>query len=166
MKFTHNALMVKDIEKTASFYEAVCEMRRVKTYGSGVKKVCWLAPKDQELPLFVLSCGRPPESEPVMRHFGFDLETREAVDEKYKFCIEQGYQVGHVGYYGETAGYLFFVRDPDGRNVEFSAEQITSGYNEIKDGFESLLDACREATQELLKESNLVIGPNPESDKG
>ena len=129
MKFTHNALVSNDIDATAEFYETVCGMRRVKVYGSGSKKIYWLAPPNQELPLFVLSCGKSKNenrSEPVMRHFGFELGTRDAVNEKYNFCLKAGYQVGAPGYFGKTAGYLFFVRDPDGRNVEFSTEQIVT----------------------------------------
>lgn len=135
MKFTHNAFLTCFLEDTLSFYRDCCAMRVVKDRGAeseALGRVIWMAPEDGEEPIFVIAellKAREQVRDPVMRHFGFDLKTREAVDGHYQKLCELGYKPSKPEYWGEVAGYLFFLHDPDGRVVEFSAEQDVSPKN-------------------------------------
>lgn len=131
LSFTHNAFLTADIDACLDFYQRWCGMRIVKDRGRDdpdQAHVVWLAPKDHDAPIFVIAHhpsmpALTPASEPVLRHFGFDLGTREAVDELYRRFVAAGVAAPEPEDLGDIAGYLFFVRDPDGRVVEFSAGQ-------------------------------------------
>jgi catechol 2,3-dioxygenase-like lactoylglutathione lyase family enzyme len=133
MRFTHNALMTAQLEACIEFYGRFCDMRVVKDRPGEppLGRVVWLAPNQDESPIFVFvehpNC--PPlseESEPLLRHFGFDLGHPGAVDAHFaRFCAA-GIPALPPRDWGPVAGYLFMSRDPDGRVVEFSAGQDVS----------------------------------------
>lgn len=119
--FTHNAFVCKDINATLSFYLEICNMKIVKKHG----EVYWLTNKNGPLFVFSQDINVELNSHPDMTHLGFDLKTKEEVDRYYKKCLSLGLECTNPKYEGEIAGYLFLVKDPDLRNVEFSAGQIT-----------------------------------------
>ncbi|MDF1660858.1 MAG: VOC family protein [Planctomycetota bacterium] len=137
IKFTHNAFLTKHYKESLDFYTKYCDMRVVKDRPGEtptLPNIAWLAPNDGTEPIFVIAEAPgmnelSSKSEPVMRHFGFELESRHAVDRHYRRVLDAGLNPDRPAYWGETAGYLFFVRDPDGRVVEFSAEQDVSPAN-------------------------------------
>jgi len=134
-RFTHNAFLTAELEGCVEFYERFCALRVVKRYGGGeATPVAWLAPQDAESPIFVIAeaPGMPAvdrSSDPVLRHFGFDLGSAEAVDEMFDRLCAAGLEAAPPRDWGPVAGYLTFVRDPDGRVVEFSAGQDVSPAN-------------------------------------
>lgn len=135
-QFTHNAIQSGDIAACIDFYQRFCRMRLVKDRvdEDGVGRVVWLAPAEGVSPIFVVSEGKGPRdldarSEPLMRHFGFQLGSRAEVDALYAEVRAAGFPAMEPSYWGAVAGYLFMVRDPDGRVVEFSTEQDVSPKN-------------------------------------
>lgn len=135
MKFTHNAIEAKDISKTIEFYEDFCELRIVKDrrdlitrspqFEGATRRVVWMAPKAEASPLFVIieETTRDEKTDSFVRHFGFEVETREKVDFLYKKALNKSYKVVEPRDMGDFLGYLFLVKDPDGRFVEFTAGQ-------------------------------------------
>jgi catechol 2,3-dioxygenase-like lactoylglutathione lyase family enzyme len=132
MKFTHNAIETKDIDKTIEFYTDFCEMRIVKdrhdptTQPDFNRRVVWMAPVAEESPLLVII------EEPQMkrredswaRHLGFETGSRDKVGFLYQKALNRDdCEVTIPEDHGETIGYLFLMTDPDGRIVEFTAGQ-------------------------------------------
>ncbi|MBZ0253408.1 MAG: VOC family protein [Candidatus Methylomirabilis sp.] len=136
IRFTHNAFETRNLDAVLSFYRDLCAMRAVKDRvdaTTGVR-VVWLAPEDQDLPIFVvIEVDTLPEverrRESTLRHFGFELASREAVDAKAREFAEAGYAVEGPLFVNDVVGYIFMVRDPDGRWVEFNAGQDVTPAN-------------------------------------
>ena len=137
IKFTHNAFLTRRYQECLSFYCDFCEMRVVKERhgeAESLPRIAWLAPCAGIEPIFVIAeCPGMTEltaqSEPIMRHFGFEMVDRLAVDRHYQSLHDAALNPSQPSYWGPVAGYLFFVRDPDGRVIEFSAEQDVSHAN-------------------------------------
>jgi catechol 2,3-dioxygenase-like lactoylglutathione lyase family enzyme len=137
VKFTHHAFLTKHYQECLHFYTQYCDMRVVKDRPGetdSLLNIAWLAPNDDVSPIFVIAEAPAmneltPKSEPPMRHLGFELESRHAVDRHFRTFLDAGRKPDRPAYWGPMAGYLFFVRDPDGRVVEFSAEQDVSPNN-------------------------------------
>ena len=131
---THFALHVADADVTTVFYEQFAGMRVVRAWedqdGSSLK-VKWL--KSIEPPnSFVLVLlqgksqlfgGSPQETIGPLSHFGFSLDSRDAVDAAAKQGEAAGILLMAPRYGGETVGYHCYLRDPNGHSVEFSFGQ-------------------------------------------
>ena len=98
MKFTHNAFLTRHYEDCLDFYTKYCGMRVVKDRpgdSPSLPNIAWLAPKDGAEPIFVIAEAPgmnelSEKSEPIMRHFGFELEDRHAVDRLYRRTFDAG----------------------------------------------------------------------------
>lgn len=127
---THTAIRVRDLKATIRFYEEFTPLRSVHTrvdQDTGTA-VTWLR---QEQPHFTIVAIQPEKFEgPDFRlegleHLGFELTSRAAVDEMAKRLRDAGHDVFYgPRYYDRIVGYICLVRDPDGRIVEYSAEQV------------------------------------------
>lgn len=133
MQFTHNAIITTDVAALISFYTRWCSMRLVKDRESDGIRVAWLAPAEQDDFVFVVIETSQPDRvlpDPSLGvHYGFQLESREAVDALHAEMQAAGYEVDPPSDQGEIVGYVFTVKDPDGRNVEFNAGQDVSPSN-------------------------------------
>ncbi len=135
--FTHVALHVRDLSDCVGFYRDFCGLKVVHERGEpGDPHAVWLAQPGREREfIFVLLPGGPgrDQAERDFSHFGFALESREAVDaiaEKAETasCLlwaprEEPYPVG----------YYCGLRDPDGNAVEFSwGQPLGPGAEDMK----------------------------------
>jgi len=132
-RFTHNAFPTARLDACAQFYCDVAGMRLVKRRGEPGERVFWLAPADTDLPIFVLveksGAAPPSRDEPIMRHLGFEVSDRAALDALDARVVAAGADATDPQYVDEIAGHVFMLRDPDGRVVEFSAGQDVSPAN-------------------------------------
>jgi len=133
---THYAFPTRDIDATLRFYCKLCGMRSVKqrTDSATGARVVWLAPESGDFPIVVvIEDSDAPEierrKEPYSRHLGFEVGSREEVDARAERFREAGFYVAGPEYVDDVVGYIFLVRDLDGRVVEFSAEQDVSPAN-------------------------------------
>lgn len=125
---THIALHVRDLEACVAFYRTYCDMRvtRDRPTDEAGNHVVWMAKPGQEHAfVFVLIPGGPgrDQSSADFSHFGFALESREAVDA----IAERGRKAGCLAWEPRRepypVGYYCGLRDPDGNIVEFSYGQ-------------------------------------------
>jgi len=132
-RFTHNAFPTPRLDACVDFYRDVAGMRVVKRRGDAGERVYWLAPATADLPIFVLvekpQAPPPARHESFMRHLGFEVTDRAALDALYDRLARAGIDATAPEYVDETVGHIFMVRDPDGRVVEFSAGQDVSPAN-------------------------------------
>lgn len=131
MKLSHYAIATSKIEECILFYQSFCAMRIVKDRHDGPTRVVWLAPLEQEdfILVFVSIDGveyANRASDSMLRHLGFELESREAVDRVHKALLSSNHECTNPVDVDEITGYVFMARDPEGRWVEFSFGQDTS----------------------------------------
>jgi catechol 2,3-dioxygenase-like lactoylglutathione lyase family enzyme len=123
---THVALFVKDPARTIDFYERFAGLQLVHDRTDDGTRVVWLSERAEE-PEFVIVAiaGRPAQAgvPPHMAHFGYDVPSREAVDEIAARAEKDGILEVPPTDAGAIVGYMCIVRDPDGNLVEFSHGQ-------------------------------------------
>jgi len=96
---THVALFVRDSERTVDFYQRFAGLHVVhERVDDGVRV-------------------------PHMAHFGYDVESRAAVEEIAARADVEGLLVQGPMDAGPIVGYFCMLRDPDGNLVEFSHGQ-------------------------------------------
>lgn len=125
-KFTHIALLVSDVDKTADFYIKYCRLKVVQRRSdpnTGYRNL-WLgenlnfvivAFEGEKIP--VQSSAKP------LSHLGFSLKSREDVDKTANMAMEEGILNYGPVYVDSVVGYICEVLDPDGNSVEFSFGQ-------------------------------------------
>lgn len=124
--FTHIALHVRDLDASVEFYQDFCGMHVVHERVEGTSRVVWLAEPGREKELvFVLIRGGSGQSrdEGDLGHFGFALDSTEAVDRVAARAQVAGCLVWAPRQEPYPVGYYCGVRDPDGNFVEFSYGQ-------------------------------------------
>ena len=124
--FTHLALHVRDLAACVAFYGDFCGMRVVQERGGAGSRVVWLAePGREEDFIFVLLPGGPgrDQGERDYSHFGFALDSREAVDAVAARAERAGCLAWPPREEPYPVGYYCGLKDPDGNFVEFSYGQ-------------------------------------------
>ena len=125
--FTHCALHVQDLEATISFYERFCGLKVVRRHGEGPDDAAaWLAEEGRETQfvLVIVSGGkRQNQASSDLTHYGFSVESRDAVDAIAKEAALAGCLVKEPLQLPHPVGYLCMLEDPDGYIVEFSFGQ-------------------------------------------
>lgn len=125
-RLTHIALHVVDLEACIDFYREFCGMRLVHERDSGGKKIVWMAEPGRETDfVFVMMNGGHDLDLPSndYRHFGFALDSREAVDRIARRGEAAGCLVWPPRDEPYPVGYYCGLRDPNGNDVEFSYGQ-------------------------------------------
>lgn len=124
--FTHLALHVRDLDACVAFYRAFCGRHVVHEREDAGTTVVWLAEPGRENDfIIVLIPGGPgrDQSDRDFSHFGFALDSRDAVDAiaaKAKAAGRLAWPPREEPY---PVGYYCGLRDPDGNFVEFSYGQ-------------------------------------------
>lgn len=126
--FTHVALHVRDLDACVAFYRRFCGLvpvhqRRDSHSGASI---VWLAQPGREREfIFVLMPGGPGHdvAERDYSHFGFALDSRDAVDAIAAEAEAGGCLIWPPREEPYPVGYYCGVRDPDGNSVEFSYGQ-------------------------------------------
>lgn len=125
-RITHIALHVEDLDACIAFYQTFCEMNVVHQRVAGTQRIVWMAEPGRETDfIFVMLEGGENLSLPDgdYRHFGFALESRQAVDDIAQRAKEAGCLVWPPRQEAFPVGYYCGLRDPNGNFVEFSYGQ-------------------------------------------
>ncbi len=126
IKLTHVALHAQNIGAVSSFYTDYCNLELVHEREDAGVKVVWLAePGRGEDFVFVLIGGGAGKirHENDFGHFGFTLESREAVDKIAANANSDGCLVWPARQEPPPIGDYCSVSDPDGNIAEFSFGQ-------------------------------------------
>ena len=123
---THVALAVRDAAASIAFYQRFAGLGVVHERVDDGTRVVWIG-EQPEAPEFVLVLieGAAPETAGPARllHFGFAVESREAVDAGAARGRAEGVLGAAPKWGGPVVGYYCILRDPDGHGVEFSYGQ-------------------------------------------
>lgn len=125
-RITHVALHVSDLDACIEFYRSFCRMTVVHERVAGPQRIVWMAEPGRERDfIFVMMEGGSDLklSDNDYRHFGFALESREAVDNIARAAGEEGCLVWPPREEAYPVGYYCGLRDPNGNYVEFSYGQ-------------------------------------------
>ena len=130
-QFTHDAFPTRRLDACVSFYVTFTGLRVVRTRGEVGSRVVWLAPRAGTTPIFVFveepgPPGEVPADEPLLRHLGFEVGSRPALDALHARLASAGLGPTPPRDIDDVVGYVTLVRDPDGRVVEFSHGQDVS----------------------------------------
>ena len=120
---THIALHVRDLPACVDFYRDFCGLSVVHERAG---PIVWLAEPGRESEfIFVLLPGGPgrDQGERDFSHFGFALESRDAVDAIAAKAEAAGCLVWPPREEPYPVGYYCGIKDPDGNFVEFSYGQ-------------------------------------------
>jgi catechol 2,3-dioxygenase-like lactoylglutathione lyase family enzyme len=123
---THVALFVKDPTRTVDFYQRFAGLHLVHDRTDDGTRVVWLSEQQQDPDFVIVAIAATPAQNgvpPHMAHFGYDVPSREAVDEIAARAKKEGVLEQPPTYAGAIVGYMCILRDPDGNLVEFSHGQ-------------------------------------------
>lgn len=136
-RITHIALHVSRLQECIDFYRRFCRMEIVHERSAGEQGIVWLAEpgREKEFIFVLMSGGRDlhlPQND--YRHFGFAMESREAVDRIAEQARRERCLVWEPRDEPFPVGYYCGLRDPNGNYVEFSYGQpLGPGAGEWKD---------------------------------
>jgi catechol 2,3-dioxygenase-like lactoylglutathione lyase family enzyme len=119
------ALHVRDVAATADFYQRYVGLHIVHDRTDAGVRVVWLGEEETD-PAFVIVAiggGMGGYLPPLANHLGYDVPSRDAVDEIAARGRAEGILVEGPVYAGPIVGYFCMLRDPDGNVVEFSHGQ-------------------------------------------
>ena len=123
---THLAIHARDLTACVSFYQRFCAMAVCHEREVPGSRVVWLAEpgREREFIIVLIDGGRDREqAEDDFGHFGFAVDSREAVDELAALAEADGLLVWLPREEPYPVGYYCGVRDPNGNIVEFSYGQ-------------------------------------------
>ena len=125
-RFTHVALLVSDVDKTADFYIKYCGLKIIERRmdpNTGYR-VIWMG-KDLNFVIVAFESEKKPVQSIVkpLSHLGFALGSREEVDKIAEVAKNQGLLNYGPTYIDENVGYICEILDPDNNSVEFSYGQ-------------------------------------------
>jgi catechol 2,3-dioxygenase-like lactoylglutathione lyase family enzyme len=135
-RLTHIALRVASLDASIDWYERFTPLRVLRRLTDEYGRGAWLAdPADAALPFVVSLSEFDPEHDPFAfapptvlgpyAHLGFELTSRDAVDDVARDAEREGSLTLSPTQMPPPLGYLCFVEDPDGNTIEFSYDQGT-----------------------------------------
>lgn len=142
VSLTHLALHVPDLDACISFYEDFCGMRVICERPGKGSRVVWMAePGKEHSFIFVIMPGGQPRhlTADDYSHFGFALDSREAVDAIAARAQAVGCLIWPPKQGDVYTGYYCGLLDPAGNALEFSHGQP------LGPGAEALPPAAAEA---------------------
>jgi lactoylglutathione lyase len=122
----HLALIVRDAQKTAEFYQRYCGMEVIHSREDGDFHIKWVRHPEQKdgfMLVLLETLAESTASSGNMDHLGIYVKSRADVDEIANLARADGILMDGPAYAGEIVGYYCMVQDPDGNLVEFSCEQ-------------------------------------------
>jgi catechol 2,3-dioxygenase-like lactoylglutathione lyase family enzyme len=123
---THVATRSRDVAKSVDFYQRFVGLHVVHDRLDDTVRVVWLSEQAEDPTFVLVIIGIPHEEHgdrSLAEHFGYDLPSREAVDEIAARGTAEGILLQGPVYAGPIVGYFCMLRDPDGNIVEFSHGQ-------------------------------------------
>jgi len=122
-RLTHIALHVDALDACIDFYQRYCNLQVADDQVRGGRRVVLLAEpgRESEFVMQLLGGGEDRPATPQEdRHFGFAVESRQAVDEALRKGREEGIIVFEPEDGPFPTGYYCGLRDPNGNTVEIS----------------------------------------------
>ena len=123
---THLALHVPDLDACIAFYAQFCGMHVFHERAGKGSRIVWMAEpgKEREFIFVIMPGGQDRKlADNDYSHFGFALQSREAVDAIAARARQAGCLVWEPRDEPYPVGYYCGVRDPAGNYVEFSYGQ-------------------------------------------
>ncbi|HDC4649454.1 TPA: VOC family protein [Enterobacter kobei] len=125
--FTHVAFMVRDLEKSITFYRRYARMDVMHSREPGLpdaRKVAWLTDHTRPFALVLVQADNVTDT-PLgnFGHLGIACATREEIDRKTAMATEEGVLRKAPEDLGDPVGYYVFFADPDGNTLELSYGQ-------------------------------------------
>ncbi len=138
---THIAIHVRRLDDTVAFYERYTTMRKVQERFDEHEglRTAWLhderdvdAGGGRNFIIVLLEGEVNPDIVPAplvyggiqpISHLGFSMDTREEVDAVAEMAAADGILNLGPAHLNDDVGYIAFVRDPDGNQLEFSHGQ-------------------------------------------
>lgn len=121
----HIALLVKDAQISAAFYLRYCMMEIVHARKDGDINIRWVqipGQKDGFMIVLLETIAQLPDESGRMDHIGVYVKSREDVDRLAAMAKSEGRLIEEPHYGGPIIGYYCMIQDPDGNQVEFSAD--------------------------------------------
>ncbi len=126
-RMTHVAIRTTRMEESLDFYQRYAALRIVHEREDDGIHVAWLSHRSEDPDFVIVLLEMPHESPPepnATDHFGFDVSSRNEVDEIAALARHEGRLKYGPTDAGPIAGYLVMVRDPSGNTCEFSHGQV------------------------------------------
>lgn len=125
-KFTHVALLVSDVDRTADFYIKYTGLKIVHRRmdpKTGFRAI-WIG-KDLSFVIVAFEGEKKPlqSTTKPLSHLGFSLNSRDEVDKIAEIAKKEDLLNYGPIYIDEVVGYICEILDPDGNSVEFSFGQ-------------------------------------------
>lgn len=125
---THVALCVTDLDRSIAFYERFADLAVVhrRADGESGRGVAWLG--DGTRPFVIVLIEQEAVFRPLagFSHLGVALPSRDEVDRRVAEAEAAGHETLGPFDEGPPAGYLAFIADPDGNNLEVSHGQLVA----------------------------------------
>jgi catechol 2,3-dioxygenase-like lactoylglutathione lyase family enzyme len=124
-RLTHVALRATDLTRSVAFYAKYASLVVAHERDEDGTRVVWLAERAED-PAFVfvlIPMAHTAGERPGLHHFGFSVESREAVDAVAALARAEGLLREGPRDAGPVVGYFCIVEDPDRNWVEFSFGQ-------------------------------------------
>jgi catechol 2,3-dioxygenase-like lactoylglutathione lyase family enzyme len=133
-RWTHLALIVKDIQKSIAWYEKHTHLELLATNEDQNGFGAWLGDKTQAENPFILVLaqfleGKDPFA-PAQHsalgpfaHIGIEVTEREQIDKIAQAAKKEGHLALGPQQMPAPVGYVCFLKDPDGNTIEFSHDQ-------------------------------------------
>src|SRR6266849_2106972 len=127
-RWTHITINCSDIDLSVEFYTSLCGLTIVRDRRLEGRHNVWLGPPTStgEYPTFVLVMVQD-EVTARLDHFGFQCESREAVDRIAERARQQNILIEPHREIGGVVGYFAMVRDQDEHLIEFTFGQPLKG---------------------------------------
>jgi catechol 2,3-dioxygenase-like lactoylglutathione lyase family enzyme len=134
--WTHLTLRVLDLERSIEWYESNTPLEVLRRFSDDYGIGVWLAdPGTGDAPFVLVLSQFLPEMDPFgyapptvlgpYAHLGFEMTSREAVEEVAARAERDGMLTYPATQMPPPIGLICFVEDPDGNTVEFSYDQGT-----------------------------------------
>ncbi|HXV23357.1 MAG TPA: VOC family protein [Alphaproteobacteria bacterium] len=123
---THIALQVRDLDRSAAFYETYCGLKIVHERNDRGTRILWLAEPGRERDFIIVLMPGGQGHVPAQgdySHLGFALASKAEVDAMAQRAQAEGRLVWPPKQEPFPVGYYCGVVDPDGTMVEFSYGQ-------------------------------------------
>lgn len=125
-RMTHVALHVENLDRCVDFYRRYCKMEIIHERTKGTHSIVWMAEPGREKDFIFVIMNRGENlhlSDCDYRHFGFAVESKEAVDAIAAKAKQDGVLVWEPVDEPYPVGYYCGLQDPNGNYVEFSFGQ-------------------------------------------
>jgi catechol 2,3-dioxygenase-like lactoylglutathione lyase family enzyme len=123
---THVAIHARDLDSSIEFYRQYAALHVVHDRCDNGVRVVWLSEEREDPSFVIVIIGTPPAPgrlPALTEHLGYDLPSRDAVDEIAARAKKAGILAHGPVDLGRVVGYLCILRDPDGNAIEFSHGQ-------------------------------------------